>query len=235
MRRTSRTKTIRLLAEGRVEIALQYLLHRLLNEPVEYSWNTELTPSASARLRYLAPAYRHRLIATVQQRLPNLRPVFAPAARRSSRQSPAPLYCVVPARVPYANSPVRAPLHCRSTTTGLWFPAIAAQSSALLSSGFRASPAFPVAKASSSWIGCRSLGTRRPDLLTTSNRSGLQRVTPPPMPSADFCAAFSEPCNPLSPDFEAATQTSWGKFNCLRRAPAGYTAMTLDGYGLRGG
>jgi hypothetical protein len=64
---------------------------------------------------------------------------------------------------------------------------------------------------------------------------GLQRVTPPPMPSADFCAAFSEPCNPLSPDFEAATQTSWGKFNCLRRAPAGYTAMTLDGYGLRGG
>jgi hypothetical protein len=55
------------------------------------------------------------------------------------------------------------------------------------------------------------------------------------MPSADFCAAFSEPYDPLSPDFEAATQISWGKFNCLRCAPAGYTAMTLDGYGLRGG
>jgi hypothetical protein len=55
------------------------------------------------------------------------------------------------------------------------------------------------------------------------------------MPSADFCAAFSAPHDPLSPEFEAATQTSWGKFNGFRRTPAGYTAMTFDGYGLRGG
>jgi hypothetical protein len=55
------------------------------------------------------------------------------------------------------------------------------------------------------------------------------------MPSAEFSAAFSEPCDPLSPDFEAATQTSWGKFNRLRCALVGYTAMTLDGHGLRGG
>jgi hypothetical protein len=55
------------------------------------------------------------------------------------------------------------------------------------------------------------------------------------MPSADFCAGFSEPYGPLSPDFEAATQISWGKFNCFRRTPAGYTAMVLDGYGLRDG
>jgi hypothetical protein len=55
------------------------------------------------------------------------------------------------------------------------------------------------------------------------------------MPSADFCAGFSKPYGPLSPDFEAATQISWGKFNCFRRTPAGYTAMVLDGYGLRDG
>jgi hypothetical protein len=55
------------------------------------------------------------------------------------------------------------------------------------------------------------------------------------MPSADFCAAFSEPYDPLSPDFEAATQTSWGKFNRFRRTPTESTAMALDGYGLRDG
>jgi hypothetical protein len=36
MGRTSRTKTIRLFTEGWGEIALQYLKHRLLNEPIEY-------------------------------------------------------------------------------------------------------------------------------------------------------------------------------------------------------
>jgi hypothetical protein len=55
------------------------------------------------------------------------------------------------------------------------------------------------------------------------------------MPSADFCAAFSEPYDPLSPDFEAAAQTSFGKFNCFRCTPVEFTAMALDGYGLRGG
>jgi hypothetical protein len=55
------------------------------------------------------------------------------------------------------------------------------------------------------------------------------------MPSADFCAAFSEPHDPFGPDFEAATQISWGKFNCFRCTLAGYTAMALDGYGLRDG
>jgi hypothetical protein len=55
------------------------------------------------------------------------------------------------------------------------------------------------------------------------------------MPAADFCATVNQPCGSFSPDFEAATQISWGKFNRLRHAPAGYTAMTLDGYGLRGG
>jgi len=55
------------------------------------------------------------------------------------------------------------------------------------------------------------------------------------MLSADFCDALSEPYDPPSPEFEAATQTSWGKFNCLRCTPAGFTAMILDGYGLRDG
>src|SRR5262249_2344783 len=55
------------------------------------------------------------------------------------------------------------------------------------------------------------------------------------LPSADFCVGLSEPYGPLSPDFEAATQISWGKFNCFRSTPAGYTAMVLDAYGLRDG
>ena len=153
-------ETIRLLAEGRVEIALQYLKHRLLNEPVEYSWNTELTPSASARLRYLDPAYRHRLIATVQQRLPNLRPVFAKIGRQLLDGHPVnPRRPFIASYLPECLTQILPFEHLSIVspqTTGLWFPAIAAQSSALLSSGFRASPALPVAKASSSWIGCRS-------------------------------------------------------------------------------
>jgi hypothetical protein len=50
------------------------------------------------------------------------------------------------------------------------------------------------------------------------------------MPSADLCAAFSEPHDPLSPDFGAAAQKiCWGTFNGLRTL-AGQIAMALDGY-----
>ena len=38
-------------------------------------------------------------------------------------------------------------------------------------------------------------------LLPTSIRSGLRRIAPPIMPSADFCAAVRPPYDSLSPDF----------------------------------
>ena len=36
-------------------------------------------------------------------------------------------------------------------------------------------------------------------LPTNLHRSGLQRIAPPTMPSADFCAAVRSPCDDLSP------------------------------------
>ena len=53
------------------------------------------------------------------------------------------------------------------------------------------------------------------------------------MPSADFRAGVRAPHGSLSPDLRDTTQTSPGKFDRLPRTPAGSTALTLDGYGLR--
>ena len=36
-------------------------------------------------------------------------------------------------------------------------------------------------------------------LIPTSSRSGLRQITPPTMPSADFCVAVRSPCDDLSP------------------------------------
>ena len=52
------------------------------------------------------------------------------------------------------------------------------------------------------------------------------------MPSADFCAAIRRPHGLLSPPSDT-TQISRGKSHHLHRTPAGSTAWTLDGYGLR--
>ena len=52
-------------------------------------------------------------------------------------------------------------------------------------------------------------------------------------PSADFCTAVREPHCPLSSLSGNTVQTSRGKTASLHRAPAGFTALALDGYGLR--
>ena len=64
-----------------------------------------------------------------------------------------------------------------------------------------------------------------------SFRSGL-RSPRPTMPSADFCDAIRGPHGLLSPSKDT-TQISRGKSHHLHRTPAGFTAWTLDGYGLR--
>jgi hypothetical protein len=45
---------------------------------------------------------------------------------------------------------------------------------------------------------CRMAPSRCAFLLPTSIRSGLRRIAPPTMPSADFCAAVRPPCDNLS-------------------------------------
>ena len=70
-------------------------------------------------------------------------------------------------------------------------------------------------------IVCRMALSRCAYLLPTSNRSGLRRIAPPTMPSADFCAAVRLPYGNLS--LESGTQ---------RRSPevrsAAFTARPPD-------
>jgi hypothetical protein len=90
-----------------------------------------------------------------------------------------------------------------------------------------------------------------PGLLATPSRSGLRPSFParpiccsafrrwsaslalptawPTMPSADFCAAVGSPLGFPSSETRNTTQTSPGKFDCLRRTPVGSTAMAFDG------
>src|ERR1700674_4059655 len=56
----------------------------------------------------------------------------------------------------------------------------------------------------------------------------------PTSPSADFCTAFSMPCDILSPNSRTAVQISRGKLDRLHHTPARSTTPPLDGYGLRG-
>src|SRR3954447_26692515 len=55
------------------------------------------------------------------------------------------------------------------------------------------------------------------------------------MPSADFCAAVRglAASSVLPVAREDTAQISWGKPRSLPRTPAGFTALALDGYGLR--
>ena len=79
-------------------------------------------------------------------------------------------------------------------------------------------------------VGCPSPSRARL-LLTTPFRSGLRSIGPT-MPSADFCDEIRGPYGLLSPPTDT-TQISRGKSHHLHRTPAGSTAWTLDGYGLR--
>jgi hypothetical protein len=55
----------------------------------------------------------------------------------------------------------------------------------------------------------------------------------PNMPSADSCAPIRSPCGFLSSETRDVTQASLGKFDRFPRAPAGSTALVVDGCGLR--
>ena len=55
----------------------------------------------------------------------------------------------------------------------------------------------------------------------------------PTMPSADSCAAVRSPRGVLSSRSRNTTQVSPGKFDRLRRTPAGSTTSVFDGSGLR--
>ena len=76
---------------------------------------------------------------------------------------------------------------------------LAARASVPSAPALRASPLAPARKVSSSSVFCRMARARSP-LYLPFHRSGLRRVAPPTMPSADFCAAISDALRPLSPD-----------------------------------
>jgi hypothetical protein len=64
------------------------------------------------------------------------------------------------------------------------------------------------------------------------DRSGLRPMAWPTTPSADFCRALDRPCDHPSPRRDTR-QISRGKSDSLPRTPAGFTAVILDGHGLR--
>jgi LTXXQ motif family protein len=64
------------------------------------------------------------------------------------------------------------------------------------------------------------------------HRAGLRRITPPTMPSADFSAAIGA-LRPAQSGLPDTAEISRGKTDRLPRTPAGFTASTFDGRGLR--
>jgi hypothetical protein len=78
---------------------------------------------------------------------------------------------------------------------------------------------------------------RRPSYLPSpstpcGDRSGLRSMVWPTTPSADFCRAVGWSCDHPSPVWDTR-QISRGKSDSLPRTPARFTAVVLDGYGLR--
>ena len=100
-----------------------------------------------------------------------------------------------------------------------------------------ASPGPVVGKASSHWYGGRVVVMRYPFYLPCPStplrgtvrafgrRAGLLRPLLTSAPRSDHLAMASVP--------KDTAQISWGKPRSFPRSPAGFTAMALDGYGLR--
>jgi hypothetical protein len=81
--------------------------------------------------------------------------------------------------------------------------AFAARASVPSAPALGASPVAPACKVISSSVFCRMARARSP-FYSPFHRSGLRRITPPTMPSADFCVVVRSPCDDLSP--ESGTQ-----------------------------
>src|SRR5688572_30966205 len=99
-----------------------------------------------------------------------------------------------------------------------------------------ASPGPVVGKASSHWHGGRVVVMRHPFYSPCPStpvrgtdrafgrRIGLLRPLLTPAPRSGHLAMAPVPGD--------TAQVSWGKSSSLRRTPAGFTALALDGYGL---
>ena len=74
MRITSRSESVAVVTERWLELRTEYLMHRLLDEPVLYRRYTQL-PYPLPRLRYLYPFHWTRLVPPSLQLLPDARPV----------------------------------------------------------------------------------------------------------------------------------------------------------------
>src|SRR4051812_4188164 len=98
---------------------------------------------------------------------------------------------------------------------------VAARASVPSAPALRASPLAPARKVISSSVFCRMARARSPFYLPF-HRSGLRRVAPPTMPSADFSAAIAS-LAARSVRVPEQSETSRGKIDRLRRAPAGFT------------
>ena len=70
-----RPEAVAVLAERRVPQRLEPLQHRLLDHAIDHGWNAEVADPA-VRLRDFDPTHRLRLVGSLEQLIPNLRPVL---------------------------------------------------------------------------------------------------------------------------------------------------------------
>ena len=239
--RAPRPEAVAVLAERRVPQRLEPLQHRLLNHAVNHGWNAEVARPAG-RLRDLHPTHRLRLVAplaAVDLRSPASALSGRPAVGgRSSRPRPGAPCCAPPHATPLLCSPGhRSPPSDRLVAAGLSGSDIAVTTSTsrtVRARGF--TPArYRQVQRELAW---RSLcGHETSELLALSfnpfsgtvrafsRRGGLLR---PLLTSAPRSGGLAAPSVPKD-----TAQISWGKSRSLPRTPAGFTALALDGYGLR--
>src|SRR5450759_3319086 len=80
---------------------------------------------------------------------------------------------------------------------------------------------------------CRMAPSRCAFLLPTSIRSGLRRIAPPNMPSADFCAVVRSPRGSLSSELGTRRRPPGVSSVAFRAQLPDLRFAFLDGYGLR--
>src|ERR1700675_637338 len=76
MRRPTRSEPIAVLGERWIPLPLQNLHHRLLDKAIQHGWDAKLSHPSADRLRDVYPSHRFWCVGSVQQLLPNDRPVL---------------------------------------------------------------------------------------------------------------------------------------------------------------
>src|SRR5229473_2178773 len=207
MRRAARPKAIAAHAERPVPFALQHLQYRLLDEAVEHRRDAEGT-YAPGRLRDFDPPHWLRSVGAVEQPGANRRPVLLQVRRQFCDG-----HAVDPRRPLVALHLCQCLLQIVARDNRLHQPPdTPRQGRRALHAGPRHAAFGPSGPAIRGFTPHRRpkgqlqlvvlpLGPHeKPVLQAPFHRSGLRRLAPATMPSADFCHAIIGPCGPISPD-----------------------------------